>query len=166
MSDLPVPAPFTHFGSWQALPANGFGIRFAAAADPGQYGLCPNGNNLGSLRWTVDSAAAVRGYVLDDTAGFGTRSTMTVTQLDCVIMSSGPGNMNHVELRIAQNQIDVYAWDAGLMPSSAKRPPHRRHHEREFDADARLIWIKRCTLQRREGRSQSADPDAAHFRVE
>ena len=60
MSDLPVPAPFTHFGSWQALPANGFGIRFAAAADPGQYGLCPNGNNLGSLRWTVHSSATVR----------------------------------------------------------------------------------------------------------
>ena len=119
MSDLPVPTPFNHFDSWQALPANGFGIRFAAFAPIGQQGSCPNANNINQLRWTLESAAVVRGYVLDDTNGFGTRTAMNVTILDCVIESSGPGNMNHVELRISQNQIDVYATDAGVAASPA-----------------------------------------------
>jgi hypothetical protein len=38
---------------------------------------------------------------------------MAVKQLDCVVEPNGPGQMNHVELRISQNQIDVYATDAG-----------------------------------------------------
>ena len=39
---------------------------------------------------------------------------MTVTVLGCVTESTGPnGGMNHVELKISQNQIDVYATDAG-----------------------------------------------------
>jgi hypothetical protein len=119
MSDLPVPTPFNHFDSWQALPANGFGIRFAAFAPIGQQGSCPNANNINQLRWTLESAAVVRGYVLDDTLGFGSRTAMNVTILDCVIESSGPGNMNHIELRISQNQIDVYATDAGVAASPA-----------------------------------------------
>jgi len=113
LTDLPIPAPFNHFDTWQALPKNGFGIRFAAGVSAGGYGMCPNGSNLNKARWTVDSAVVIRGYVMDDTSGFGTRSKLAVTQLDCVIEASGPGQMNHVELRISQNQIDVYATDAG-----------------------------------------------------
>jgi hypothetical protein len=113
LTDLPIPAPFNHFETWQALPNHGFGIRFAAGVSAGGVGMCPNGNNLGKARWTVDSAVVVRGYVMDDTSGFGTRSNMAVTQLDCVVEPNGPGQMNHVELRISQNQIDVYATDAG-----------------------------------------------------
>jgi hypothetical protein len=111
MTDTPVPAPFNHFDSWIALPQHGFGIRFAAQVGPGQYGYCPNADN--TTRWTVDSAVVVRNYVYDDTNGFGTRS-LTMTPLDCVTSPpDGSGVMNHVELRIAQNQIDVYATDAG-----------------------------------------------------
>ena len=120
MSDLPVPTPFNHFDTWKALPNNGFGIRFAAVAPAGQWGMCPNGRNLGKPRWTVDSAVVVRGYVMDDTNGLGgARTNMTVARLDCVLLSSGPGNMNHVELRISQNQIDVYATDAGVVATPA-----------------------------------------------
>jgi len=114
MSDLPAPAPFSHFSSWETMPANGFGIRMSAVAPVGMAGECPNSNNLTQRRWTVESAVAVRNYVLNDTDGYGTPSAMTMTQLDCVISSSGPGNMNHVEFRISQNQIDVYATDAGV----------------------------------------------------
>jgi hypothetical protein len=114
LSDLPVPDPFNHFESWQSTPANGLGIRFHAQSPIGQYGICPNGNNLDKLRWTVGSAVVVRSFVLDDTDGFGQRSALTVTPLDCVIEASGPGQMNHVELRISQNQIDIYATDAGV----------------------------------------------------
>jgi hypothetical protein len=113
LTDLPIPAPFNHFDTWQALPKDGFGIRFGAGVSAGGIGTCPNGNNLDKPRWTVDSAVVVRGYVMDDTSGFGTRSKMAVTQLDCVIEPNGAGQMNHVELRISQNQIDVYATDAG-----------------------------------------------------
>jgi len=55
----------------------------------------------------------VRDYVYDDTNGFGTRS-LTMTPLDCVTSPpDGSGVMNHVEVRVNQSQIDVYATDAG-----------------------------------------------------
>jgi hypothetical protein len=45
---------------------------------------------------------------------------MAVKQLDCVISSpDNSGITNHVELKISQNQIDVYATDAGVVPSPA-----------------------------------------------
>jgi len=119
MSDLPVPDPFAHLGSWIALPANGFGVRFANAVQAGMQGECPNGNNLNQPRWTVDSAIVSRGYVEEDTNGFSVSTGMKVNILDCVISSSGPGNMNHVELRVSQSQIDVYATDAGVVPTVA-----------------------------------------------
>jgi hypothetical protein len=117
LSDLPVPDPFNHFDSWQSLPPNGFGIRLHAESPVGQWGVCPNGNNLDKVRWTAASAVVIRNYVLDDTDGFGQRSSMNVKPLDCVIAANGPGQMNHVEIRVSQNQIDVYATDAGVAPS-------------------------------------------------
>ena len=111
LTDKPVPAPFNHFDSWIALPQHGFGVRFAAQVGPGQYGFCPNADN--TTRWTVDSAVVVRDYVYDDTNGFGARS-ITMTPLDCVTSPpDGSGLMNHVEVRVSQSQIDVYATDAG-----------------------------------------------------
>ena len=115
MSDLPVPIPFNHFDSWQSLPANGFGVRFAAGAPIGQFGLCPNLTNSDKLRWTVDSVVVSRNYVLDDTfPGITPNTNIKVTQLDCVTEPTVTGQMNHVELKISQNQIDVYATDAGV----------------------------------------------------
>jgi hypothetical protein len=112
VTDKPVPAPFTHTGSFISLPQHGFGIRFGAQALPGQYGFCPNFDN--TTRWTVDSAVAVRNYVYDDTFGFGTRSSMAMMPLDCVVAPpDDSGLTNHVEVRVSQNQIDVYATDAG-----------------------------------------------------
>jgi hypothetical protein len=121
MSDLPVPTPFNHFDSWQALPQNGFGIRFAAAAAAGQRGLCPNSRNLNMPRWTVDSAVVVRNYVMDDTVGLGgVRTSLATKQLDCAISSpDDSGITNHIELKVSQNQIDVYAMDAGVAPTAA-----------------------------------------------
>jgi hypothetical protein len=113
MSDKPVPTPFNHFDSWQSLPQNGFGVRMANGVPPGGQGLCPNGNNLDKQRWTVDSAVVVRNWVFDDTNGFGQRQVQ-LKLLDCVIAPNGPnGGLNHVEMDISQNQIDVYATDAG-----------------------------------------------------
>lgn len=142
LSDLPVPAPFNHFAVWQALPANGLGIRLSGQAAVGEWGNCGNSHNLDKLRWTVDSTVVVRGHVMDDTAGFGTRSALTTTPLDCVIESSGPGQMNHVEIRISQNQIDVYATDAGV----AATPTTLRHiaviGNANLTLSRGLIWIE------------------------
>ncbi len=112
LTDKPVPAPFTHFGSWMSVPQNGFGLRFYSSEPPNQGVLlasnCPNDGNI---RWTLGSAVAVRNYVVDDQDNGG---AMKVTPLDCVIASSGPnGGLNHVQLNISQSQIDVYATDAG-----------------------------------------------------
>ena len=53
----------------------------------------------------------VRNYGVDDSASGG---SLRVTADDCVVASPGPnGPLNHVEVRVAQNQIDVYATDAG-----------------------------------------------------
>lgn len=142
LTDLPIPAPYSHFDTWKAFPANGFGIRFSASADPNTYGSCPNGNNLDKLRWTIDSAVVIRGYVMDDTGGFGTRSAMTVQQLDCVIEASGPGQMNHVEVRIAQNQIDVYATDAGVAPSVATLKHIASITNANLTLTRGLIWLE------------------------
>jgi hypothetical protein len=51
--------------------------------------------------------------VYEDTNGFGSRS-LTMTPLDCVTSPpDGSGVMNHIEVRVNQSQIDVYATDAG-----------------------------------------------------
>lgn len=113
LTDTPAPAPFTHFDSWQAVPQNAVGVRFAASVGPNQFGECPS--FPATTRWTVDSAVVVRNYVVDDTTTPVNRSAMKVAQTDCVVSSTGPGSMNHVELNISQNQIDVYASDAGTM---------------------------------------------------
>jgi hypothetical protein len=121
MTDQPVPAPFIHFGSFISHPRNGFAVRMANSVGPGQWGECPNGNNLDKWRWTVDSAAVIRNFVMEDTVGCGlgaatcVQTGLHVTLLDCVTEDlAGPnGGFNHVELRISQNQIDVYATNAG-----------------------------------------------------
>jgi hypothetical protein len=121
ITNLPVPTPFSHFDSWQALPQHGLGIRFAASVPAGGYGSCPNGRNLDKRRWTIDSAVIVRNYVMDDTRGLGgVRTKMAVTRLDCVTAPpDNSGITNHIELKVSRDQIDVYATDAGVAPSPA-----------------------------------------------
>ncbi|HEX8968773.1 MAG TPA: hypothetical protein VF937_12885 [Chloroflexota bacterium] len=113
LTDKPIPAPFTHFASWKSVPQHGFGVRLHASAGPNQGALlAPNCPNDANTRWTVGSAVVVRNYVVDDQEDGG---TIQVTPLDCVIASSGPGNLNHVQLNITSGQIDVYATDAGTI---------------------------------------------------
>jgi hypothetical protein len=144
MTDLPVPTPFNHFESWQALPQHGFGIRFSSSVPAGGgYGECPNGRNLDKRRWTVDSAVVVRNYIMDDTRVGGVRTNMAVKRLDCVIAPlDNSGITNHIELKISQNQIDVYATDAGVAPS----PGTLRHIAVISNADLSftrgLIWLE------------------------
>jgi hypothetical protein len=106
LSDQPVPAPFSH--NFQpcdncSYPRNGFGIRFSA-----QEGACPGG-------WRAESVVVVRNYVPDEASIFGgSGSGLSISDSGCASMSSGPnGGLNHIELRINQNQVDIYASNAG-----------------------------------------------------
>jgi hypothetical protein len=122
LTNQPIPAPLNHpAGAQASIPEHGLGIRFAETAAAGQWGSCQNGNNLDKRRWTVDSAIVSRNYVVDDTFNpSGGRTNMAVQKLDCVVAPpDNSGITNHVELRISQNQIDVYATDAGVVPSPA-----------------------------------------------
>ncbi len=107
ITDQPVPAPFTHEASWTALPRNGLGIRFAGCTDgSGNANTCSQGSpqSIG-----VDSAITVSNYVENDSFNNG---NLQVTGLDSCLASSTPGQMNHYEIDVSQNQIDVYCTNA------------------------------------------------------
>jgi len=105
ITDQPIPAPSSHLIPCDTctLPRNGLGIRFAA-----DRGICTNG-------WRADSAIVIRNYVPEDRNIFDSNTTgMKIVEKGCATLSSGPnGGLNHVEIRVSQNQIDVYASDAG-----------------------------------------------------
>jgi len=126
VTDEPVPAPWIHFGSFISHPRHGLAVRLGSAASNSgnNQGECPTNANLDKWRWTVDSAAIIRDFVMEDTVsehaddclGAQTcfRGNLKVNILDCVIEPDGPnGGFNHVEVKINKQQIDVYATDAG-----------------------------------------------------
>lgn len=138
LTSLPSPIPFNHFDSWEALPQDGLAIRFASSVGGGQQGACPNANNLGQKRWSVDSAAVINALVLNDSSQIGPTPHPTVTILDCVIESTGPGSMNHVEIQIAQNLVKVFASDAG----STKIRPIAAISNISLTLTRGLIWLE------------------------
>jgi len=109
ITDQPIPTPSTHLIPCDlcTLPRHGLGIRFDA-----NQAACPAGTIAG---WRVGSAIAVRNYVPEDRNIFEDNTTgMQVREAGCASLSSGPnGGLNHIELRISQDNIDVYASDAG-----------------------------------------------------
>jgi hypothetical protein len=150
MTDLPVPGPFFFGGGWLAFPQNGFGVRLAAAIEGGNgQGLCPNANNLSLPRWTVDGSTVIRNYVYEDVNyqglddGTASAPGLKLTILDCVIASpDGSGIMNHVELRINQNEIDVYATDAGVAASPTTLRKIATITNANLTFTRGLIWIE------------------------
>jgi len=117
-TNKPVPAPFTHFSSLQQVPQDGFGVRFdafcPAFGDPG-CGIrpaCPEYPISVSVI-SVGSADVVNNYASNDSSMDTPPGPISVEVVGCVKASSGPGDMNHFELRISPNEIDVYGVDAG-----------------------------------------------------
>jgi hypothetical protein len=145
ISNLPVPAPFNHFDSWIALPQHGFGIRFSGYAIANTIGICPTTANITVDRWTIDTSVVVRNYIYEDVtfAGleFGTASTppLILTVFDCVISPvRGSGVTNHVEIRVSQSEIDIYAADAGV-PSSLRKIAALTNANLSFTRG--LVWL-------------------------
>jgi hypothetical protein len=118
--DTPVPTPFVHDTSLISVPANGFGVQFAgtcpanSGAGCGARGFCPEYSESVPVV-TISAAWVVKNYMETEVDAFQSTApgTFTVTPVECVQASSGPGNMNHFELRVSQNEIDVYGIDAG-----------------------------------------------------
>jgi hypothetical protein len=110
MADQPVPVPFAH-GVMQNtlnLPRNGFGIRFAGCTDSnGVADQCAGGS---PAYVGVDSAITVTNYTESDSIS-SNPTNLTVEGLGSV-KESGPGQVNHFEIKVSQNQIDVYGTNA------------------------------------------------------
>jgi hypothetical protein len=105
ITDLPIPAPYAHLNPCDTCSFGRFavGLRFA-----GDRGSCGTG-------WRADEVYVVRDWVLETRNIFERNSSGTrIEEKGCAQLSSGPnGGLNHVEVRISQNRIDVYASDAG-----------------------------------------------------
>jgi hypothetical protein len=109
VTNTPAPGPFAHFATWQSLPQFGFGIRFAGFTNAtGQGASCPESG--GSTYLGVDSAIIINNYVANDTASGG---NLVVMGTDCVRAATSDAQLNHYEIAVSQNQIDVYGTDAG-----------------------------------------------------
>ena len=133
MSDQPVPDPFEHQASWTSNPRNGFGVRFSGCTDSsGSAATCPRGSpqSVG-----VDSAVVVNNYVEND---------KTVVGLDSVLVSQ-PGQMNHYEVDVSQNQIDVYGTDPFTGAPDLTKTPLRHLAtipNANMTATRGLIWLE------------------------
>jgi hypothetical protein len=131
ISDLPVPAPFTHAlpCDFCSVPRHALGIRFGAPD-----GDCPGG-------WRADSVVVVRNYVVEDRHIFENNTTGTqIRQTGCASKSSGPnGALNHVEIRVSQNQVELWSSDAGN-PASLRRINTITNANLSFTRG--LIWIQ------------------------
>ena len=130
LTDQPVPVPYMHGGppcDFCSLPRNGLGLRFGSGD-----GSCQGG-------WRTDSVVVVRNYVPEEHGIFWGGNTGTrIEENGCVRMSTGPnGGLNHVELRIAQNRIEVWASDAG----SSTLKLINTVHNANLTLTRGLIWI-------------------------
>jgi hypothetical protein len=116
ITDSPKPTPFTLNGTGVGgtLPANGFGIRFDGIQDPAANLWIQNCPNDGKRRTGVGAIIPIRNYAIYDSNLGPLPSGMSLKILGCVIEPpDANGGLNHVEVQISQNQIDVFMTDAG-----------------------------------------------------
>src|SRR6202042_3300298 len=80
---------------------------------------------------------------------------LPITGIDCVLASTGPGNMNHFEVRVSQNQIDVYGTDAGVTPSAANIKHLATISSANLGFTRGLVWIEDAHYNADKGPSPS-----------
>lgn len=125
VTNIPVPDPFVHFTSWQALPQYGFGIRLDAVCSPyvpsvsgsGDGGCGPDCHNNSHTVVTVSSAITVNDYRENDTdtgdKGPFNPATLRVIPYGCVTEPTKPGQLNHLQIDVSENRIAIYGTNAG-----------------------------------------------------
>jgi hypothetical protein len=89
-TDQPVPAPSTGVTGMSTFPRNSLGVSFALPCAGGQVG--------------VDLIKVTRNYAAGG-AGF--------THGACITKGTVTGSLNHFELKISQNRVEVWGTDAG-----------------------------------------------------
>ena len=92
-TDQPVPAAHGSMAGQQPFARNSFG--FSIAEDPLNCG----GNKTG-----IDRVMVTRNYAF---------SELNFTNVGCITMGSPTGGLNHIELRISQNHVEIWGTDAG-----------------------------------------------------
>jgi uncharacterized protein (UPF0212 family) len=106
-------------------------------------------NNLTKARWTVDSAVVVRNYVMEDVnyqgVDFGTASNpaLKLNILDCVLAPADNSLVtNHVEIRVNQAEIDIYATDAGVAATPQNMHKIASITNANLTLTRGLIWLE------------------------
>ncbi|MGE4133367.1 MAG: hypothetical protein AB7F86_17115 [Bdellovibrionales bacterium] len=96
----------------EARAKNAVGLRFAGAFEPNSGAQAPGCVNDGHSRWIIDSIHLIRNYAAEEVTWMD--QNLKLTTLGCVIASDGPnGKMNHIEVRVSQDLMEVWASDAG-----------------------------------------------------
>lgn len=167
LTDKPVPDPFKHLTSWASLPKNGFGLMFDASCDyhggcaPG----CPSSPNVNDHYVNVGEGFVIRDYVKQTwNYSFAASGNDGILQTQNCIKEpiTGDGTLNHIELRVSQNQIDIWGTDAAL-PSqltAAWITANLKHMATLTNVNLNqtrgLIWIEDAQYNPTKG-------DATHF---
>jgi hypothetical protein len=95
-TDQPVPAAHGHMSGQAPYARNSFGFR---VAQPGGAGTaCPEG------QVSIDEMEVTRNYMLTE---------LPFDLTGCVVKGSPSGGLNHFEVRINQNRVEVWASDPG-----------------------------------------------------
>jgi hypothetical protein len=119
-TDQPTPVPFGGFPINSLNPRNGLGIKF--------FGHCTASG--GKAGWNIGSIVVSTNYNALDTFVNG-NTGINLNNTGCVSMASAAGDssqgapantLNHVELRISSQHIDVYATDAFPVGTTALPP--------------------------------------------
>jgi hypothetical protein len=109
-TDKPVPAPFIHQTSWNSVPKDGFQFELSGDCEANSgCGACPG--SAPYRRVGFGGAKIIRNYVRDE-IGMAFNDSR-VTLFDCVAAPPDATQLNHFEVRIAQNQIEIYGTEPG-----------------------------------------------------
>ncbi len=101
-TDKPVPSPHADISGHAPYARQSFGFSMA-----GTYTKAPSdsvGNPCGTTRTTIDRVMVTRNYE---------RFDIPFTSVDCVTKGSATGALNHFEVKINVNRVEIYAADAG-----------------------------------------------------
>jgi hypothetical protein len=158
VSDKPVPHPNAfEGGGFQPVPQNGFGLRFNALGNLPGSSCSDTEHSWGGAGTVVVS----RNYVVDDTS-LGS-SDIHTQYFDCARMSSGAnGPLNHVEVQVSANQIDVWSTDAGNQTG----PLHhlsQTHLNNPLAFSRGLIWLVDTHYNATKCQCGSPTPDVHTF---